>query len=92
MDMYKKVDLLILDEWLFMPVEESEARDLLELMEYRYDRNSTVFRSQPLPGGWHKKLREGTLGEAILDRIVHNSYKLNIEAKESMRKRKGIAE
>jgi len=92
MDAYKKVELLILDEWLFMDVTQSEARDLLELVEYRYNQKSIIFCSQFLPGGWHKKLGEGTLGEAILDRIIHNSYKLNLEAKESMRKLQGIQE
>lgn len=87
---YKTVDLLVVDEFLFMEVSQSEARDLLEIAEYRYERNSTIFCSQSLPGGWHKMLGQSTLGEAILDRIVHNSYRLNIEAKESMRQRRGI--
>jgi len=88
--LYKEVDLLILDEWLFMEVSPTEARDLLEITEARYDKKSTIFCSQSLPGGWHKKLGEDTLAEAILDRIVHNSYKIILEAKTSMRQRRAL--
>ena len=91
-NLYKQVDLLILDEWLFMDVTPSGARDLLEITEARYDKKSTIFCSQSLPGGWHKKLGDNTLAEAILDRIVHNSYKIIIEAKNSMRQRRRVEE
>ncbi|HWR08231.1 ATP-binding protein [Sporomusa sp.] len=88
----RKVSLLILDEWLLMPLGSSEARDLLEIIEARHNLASTIFCSQFTPAGWHSKIGEDTLADAILDRIIYNSYKIIIEGKDSMRKRKGIQE
>ena len=87
---YKKLALLIIDEWLLTELNASEARDLLDIIDGRHQTGSTIFCSQFAPVGWHDKIGEGTLSEAILDRIVHNSYMIMIESKESMRKRKGI--
>lgn len=90
MKTYKKVPLLILDEWLLVSLKESEARDLLEIVEARHQRGSTIFCSQFAPAGWHGKIGESTLADAILDRIVHSSYTITIDGLDSMRKRKGI--
>ena len=87
---YKKIDLLILDEWLLSSITDSESRDLLEIVEARHGRCSTLFSSQFDPAGWHIKIGEGPLAEAILDRIIHDSYTILIEGEESMRKHKGI--
>lgn len=87
---YKKIDLLILDEWLLIPITDSERRDLLEVVEARCGRCSTIFSSQFDPAGWQIKIGEGPLAEAILDRIVHDSYTIFIDGEESMRKHKGI--
>jgi DNA replication protein DnaC len=88
---YKKIELLILDEWLLAPPSSAESRDLLELAESRYSRLSTIFLSQFDVSGWHTKIGDAALSEAILDRIVHNSYTVIIDGEESMRKRKGIS-
>ncbi len=87
---YKKISLLILDEWLLMPLSSFEARDLLEIVEARHKRASTIFISQFAPQGWHSKIGEDTLADAILDRIVHDSYTILIDGKNSMREKKGI--
>lgn len=87
---YKQVRLLILDEWLLFPLKESEARDLLEIVEARHKRAATIFCSQFEVGGWYQKIGEATIADAICDRIVHDSYTITISGKDSMRKRKGI--
>jgi DNA replication protein DnaC len=87
---YRQVKLLILDEWLLYPLKETEARDLLEIVEARYKNGSTIFCSQFDVGGWHQKIGEPTLADAICDRIVHDSYTIVIGSDESMRKRKGL--
>jgi DNA replication protein DnaC len=89
---YKKVKLLILDEWLLYPLKDIEARDLLEIAESRHKKASTIFCSQFDVGGWHAQIGEPTLADAVVDRIVHDSYAIVIEGKESMRKRKGLSE
>lgn len=87
---YKQVKLLILDEWLLFPPKESEARDILEIVEGRHKKASTIFCSQFEVAGWYHKIGEPTLADAICDRIVHDSYTILIGGKESMRGRKGI--
>jgi len=95
MKQLRQVELLILDEWLLYPLKESEARDLLEIAESRYKRASTIFCSQHDTGDWHPKIGESTIADAILDRLVHDSYRIVIASDGadsiSMRQRKGLA-
>lgn len=90
MKQYKNVSLLILDEWLLTPLKGNEARDLLEIVESRHQNGSTIFCSQFAPGGWHEKIGEDTLADAILDRIIHDSYTIFIDGETLMRERHGL--
>lgn len=87
---YTKVDLLILDEWLLTDLSTDEAAILLEITESRHKAASTIFCSQIDPSGWHIKLGNETIAEAILDRIIHDSYQILIDGDISMRERHGL--
>lgn len=89
---YKKPALLIIDEWLLYPLKETEARDLLEIAEARYKKSSTIYCSQFDVPGWREKIGDPIMADAICDRIVHDSFPIVIDCKESMRKRKGVPE
>ena len=82
-----KLDVLILDDWGLVALEEEQRRDLLELLEDRYQQKSTVITSQLPVSHWYEHLNEATLADAILDRLVHNAIKLELKG-ESLRKSK----
>lgn len=86
---YKKLKLLILDEWLLLSLSYSEARDLLEIVEARCGRGSTIFCSQFEVKGWYQKIGDETIADAICDRIVHNAYTIILNG-DSLRKVKRI--
>lgn len=82
---YAKTDLLILDDWGLTPMTDPQRRDLLEILEDRYGKRSTIVTSQlPVPA-WHEAIGDPTLADAILDRLVHNAYKIGLKG-DSMRK------
>ena len=81
-----RVKLLILDDWGPESLTPEQARDLLEIVEDRYDRGSLVITSQVPVDRWHDMIGVPTLADAILDRIVHNAYRVEL-AGESLRKR-----
>lgn len=85
----QKYDLLILDEFLLVAASPTERNDLLELMESRTNRRSTIFCSQWTPEGWHERLGAGPVADAILDRIVNSSYTIQLQGN-SMREEYSI--
>ncbi|TEB15584.1 transposase/IS protein [Pelotomaculum sp. FP] len=87
MKAYKKVALLVIDEWLLSPLKDVEAQNLLEIIEARHQTCSTIFVSQYSPAGWRAQIGEGAIAEAVLDRIIHNSHTIFIDGKISMRER-----
>ncbi len=84
-----RVDLVILDDWLITPLTSLQRRDLLEILDDRYDRRSTMICSQLPVEHWHEAIGDPTLADAILDRLIHNAYRLDIQG-ESLRKTKGL--
>ena len=79
---YTKPLLLIIDEWLLLKLTESESKNLFELIHKRRKKTSTIFCSQFRDEGWYDRLGgdDNTLAEAIMDRIVYDAYKINIES------------
>ena len=73
-----KLDLLILDDWMRDPLTAAEARDLLEVFDDRFGRVSTLVASQVPVADWFARLTDPTIADSILDRIIHNSYRLNL--------------
>lgn len=82
-----KIDLLILDDWGLLTLNADHRRDLLEIMDDRHGRKSTVITSQLPIKLWHETINDSTLADAILDRLMHNSYRIEMKG-ESMRKLK----
>ncbi|KPX12840.1 IS21-like element helper ATPase IstB [Pseudomonas syringae] len=83
---YAKTDLLILDDWGLAPFSAPQRRDMLELLDDRYGNRSTLVTSQMPVDKWHALIGDPTLGDAILDRLVHNAYRIELKG-ESMRRR-----
>jgi DNA replication protein DnaC len=81
-------EVLVVDDWAMHPLSEMERRDFLEICEERYERCSTVLTSQFAVRNWHKQIGDPTIADSILDRLVHNAYRLELKG-ESMRKTKG---
>ena len=81
-----KFTLLILDEWMLFPLAENEARDIFDLIEYRKDFGAMIICSQFEIKGWHSKIGETCVADAICDRISAKSTTIKLEPKESMRR------
>jgi len=81
-----KVDVLLLDDWGLTKLTAENRRDLLEVLEDRHGIRSTIATSLLPMEQWHDVIGDPTLADAILDRLVHNAYKINLRG-ESMRKR-----
>ena len=82
-----KCEVLILDDLLISPLSREEQRELLEIVEERYDRKATIVTSQLPVKAWHDAMQDPTLADAILDRLVHNAYKLELKGESMRRKR-----
>lgn len=81
-----KKDLIVIDDFALAPLTDEQRRDLLEIVEERYNRKSTIIVSQIPVDHWHDVIGDPTIADAILDRIVHNAHKLCLKAKVSKRK------
>lgn len=85
MNQLLKTDLLILDDWGIQKVSAAQRNDLMEVIEDRHGRRSTLIASQLPTEYWHEYIGEATIADAILDRLLHGTHRLNLTG-ESMRK------
>lgn len=84
-----KLHVLVLDDFLLAPLADEQRRDLLEIIEDRYGRSSTVITSQVPTKNWHEILADPTIADAICDRLVHNAHVLSLRGP-SQRRKKGL--
>lgn len=87
MNQVVKCEVLVLDDLLISPLSREEQKELLEIVEDRYDRKATVVTSQLPIKAWHDSMQDPTLADAILDRLVHNAYKVELKGESMRRKR-----
>ena len=85
MNALAKTNVLILDDWGLCALNDDQRRDLLEVLDDRHDKQSTIVTSQLPVKMWHESIGDNTLADAILDRLIHNAYRLELKG-ESMRK------
>ena len=85
-----RVDLLLLDDWGPEKLNDDQRRDLLEIVEDRYERRSTIVTSQIPVDRWYEIIGNPTIADAILDRLVHNAYRIELSG-ESLRKQRSTA-
>lgn len=85
---YARLDLLVIDDWGLAPLTEEQRRDMLEILEDRHGLRSTLIASQVPIEKWHRVIGDPTLGDAILDRLVHNAHKIILKG-DSLRKQGG---
>lgn len=84
------VQLLILDDWGLEPLDGRARHDLLEMLEERYGRRSTIITSQLPVDSWHQVIGDPTYADAILDRLVHNAQRVNLSG-DSLRRTRSKA-
>ena len=83
-----RIDVLLVDDWAMAPLTDAERRDFLEICENRYQLRSTILTSQLPVAQWHEQIGDPTLADSILDRLVHNAHRLEMQG-ESLRKKRG---
>lgn len=92
LDSLAKVNLLIIDDWLRDPLSPTQARNFLEILDDRYGKQSTLVTAQIPVADWHQQIQEPTIADAILDRLVHNAYRIKLEGDSQRKMRSTIAQ
>ena len=85
MTTFERTQLLIIDDWGPEPLTAEQRRDLLEIVDDRYDKGSLLITSQVPVSRWHDVVGDPTLGDAILDRVLHTAHRLELKG-ESLRR------
>jgi DNA replication protein DnaC len=88
--MLERIRLLIIDDWGPEPLNAEQRRDLLEIVEDRYEKGSLLVTSQIPVSRWHELIADPTIGDAILDRVVHRAHRIELKGP-SLRKRHGVS-
>ena len=83
-----RIDVLVLDDFAMATLKEQERRDFLEICDDRYQRRSTILTSQVPVNHWHEQIGDPTIADSIMDRLVHNAYRIELDG-ESIRKVRG---
>jgi len=78
----------VLDDFAMAPLKDSERRDILEICDDRYQRRSMILTSQMPVAHWHEQIGDPSVADSILDRLVHNAYRIELTG-ESIRKKRG---
>jgi DNA replication protein DnaC len=86
----ERTRLLIIDDWGPEPLTAEQRRDLLEIVEDRYEKGSLLITSQVPVARWHELVGDPTIGDAILDRVVHRAHRIELKGP-SLRKRQAVA-
>ena len=86
LDTLAHTDVLLVDDFAMTPLSERERRDFLEICDDRYGRRSTILMSQLPVGRWHEQIGDPTIADSLLDRVVHNAYRIELNG-ESMRRK-----
>ncbi|HUW26363.1 MAG TPA: IS21-like element helper ATPase IstB [Gallionella sp.] len=87
-----KTDVLVMDEWGLAMLTDQHRRDLLEILDDRYNQRSTIIISQLSVSLWHEAVGDPTLADAILDRVVHNAYRINLSGKSIRKEREKLTD
>ena len=82
-----RIDILLLDDFAMAPLKDAERRDFLEICDDRYQRRSMILTSQMPVAHWHEQIGDPTIADSILDRLIHNTYRIELKG-ESLRKKR----
>ena len=82
-----RIDVLLLDDFAMAPLKDAERRDFLEICDDRYQRRSLILTSQMPVAHWHEQIGDPTIADSILDRLIHNAYRIELKG-ESLRKKR----
>jgi DNA replication protein DnaC len=85
----ERTRLLIIDDWGPEPLTADQRRDLLEIVDDRYEKGSLLITSQVPVSRWHEVIGDPTIGDAILDRVVHRAHRIELKGP-SLRKRQAV--
>ena len=81
-----KIQVLVVDDWGLVKVDERQCRDFLEILDDRHGHGSTIITSQFPISAWHEVVPDPTVADALLDRLIHNAHRLELKG-DSLRKR-----